>query len=81
MFHLEGYADQRRVLKLFTAGARCYKSSVLPLRYAPLTILFPPLEGECQMLPLWQTQLFRYIHLMVAEITLLHGHYNIIIYK
>ncbi len=41
MFHLGGYADQQRVLKLFIAGAQGYKSTVLLVRYAPFTILFP----------------------------------------
>lgn len=45
MFHLGECADQLRVLKLFIAGAESYKSSGLPLRYAPFTILFPPEEN------------------------------------
>lgn len=45
MFHLGGYADQRRVLKLFIAGAVCYKSTILLLRHATFTILL--LLEEC----------------------------------
>lgn len=37
MFHLGEYADQRRVSKLFIAGAVGYKSTVLLLRQAQLT--------------------------------------------
>ncbi len=44
MFHLGEYADQQKVLELFIAGAARYKSTVLLLRYAPFTILFPPEE-------------------------------------
>lgn len=41
MLHLGEYADQQRVLKLFIAGAECYKSTVLLLRYAQMTISYP----------------------------------------
>lgn len=41
MFHLGEYADQQRILKLFIAGAECYKSTVLLLRYSPFAALFP----------------------------------------
>lgn len=39
MFHLGGYADQQKVLKLFIAGAERRKSTVLLLRYAPFNCL------------------------------------------
>lgn len=39
--HLGEYADQQEVLKLFIAGAERHKSTVLLLRYAPFTVLFP----------------------------------------